>query len=334
MPIDVTCPKCNLVLPAPEAFAGKKIRCADCNTVVDVPVPGALTVDLQPAPNFDRHPVRERGSGRKTIFILASGLAVLALAFVAIWLLRNRREEPRPEPPLPPVEPDGPALIPGLKLHLPFDSVEDHRTFEAVSQKLVGKFADDPEVVDGIRGKALKLSVPVRGSIGSMPFAIDLSDLRDRFAIDAETGLTICLWAISDSATSISPLFLGGDRPLERPRFYFTASKVAAGTYLHFDTADSLNASTVLSGEVGWHHFAMRRSSTGDWSVFYDGVPREMNGRPKRTGSPSFRFAKIGLGGIVAPKSKETKSTIAVDDLRVYDRELNNAEIASLAGKD
>ena len=37
MPIEVTCPSCRATLPAPDEFAGKKIRCADCQGIVEVP---------------------------------------------------------------------------------------------------------------------------------------------------------------------------------------------------------------------------------------------------------------------------------------------------------
>ena len=47
MPIEVTCPSCSATLPAPNEFAGKKIRCADCQGIVEVP---AAKVD--PAPAF------------------------------------------------------------------------------------------------------------------------------------------------------------------------------------------------------------------------------------------------------------------------------------------
>jgi hypothetical protein len=41
MPIDVTCPTCGAVLPAPDELAGKKIRCADCEALVAVPLANA-----------------------------------------------------------------------------------------------------------------------------------------------------------------------------------------------------------------------------------------------------------------------------------------------------
>ena len=46
MPIEVTCPSCKATLPAPNEFAGKKIRCADCQGIVEVP---AAKVDSAPA---------------------------------------------------------------------------------------------------------------------------------------------------------------------------------------------------------------------------------------------------------------------------------------------
>ncbi len=37
MPIEVTCPSCQATLPIPENFTGKKVRCSDCQGIVDVP---------------------------------------------------------------------------------------------------------------------------------------------------------------------------------------------------------------------------------------------------------------------------------------------------------
>ncbi len=37
MPIEVTCPSCQATLPIPENFTGKKVRCSDCEGIVEVP---------------------------------------------------------------------------------------------------------------------------------------------------------------------------------------------------------------------------------------------------------------------------------------------------------
>jgi hypothetical protein len=48
MSIEVTCPTCRAVLPAPETMAGQRIRCADCQSLVDVPKPTEQPSELQP----------------------------------------------------------------------------------------------------------------------------------------------------------------------------------------------------------------------------------------------------------------------------------------------
>ena len=55
MPIEVTCPSCQATLPAPDEFAGKKIRCADCQGIVEVP-----TAKVDSAPAFARPVARTR----------------------------------------------------------------------------------------------------------------------------------------------------------------------------------------------------------------------------------------------------------------------------------
>lgn len=37
MPIEVTCPSCQAILPLPKNFTGKKVRCSDCEGIVEVP---------------------------------------------------------------------------------------------------------------------------------------------------------------------------------------------------------------------------------------------------------------------------------------------------------
>jgi hypothetical protein len=53
MPIDVTCPGCQATLRAPDAAAGKKIKCPKCQTVADVPAaapPAGNQVSAAPPP--------------------------------------------------------------------------------------------------------------------------------------------------------------------------------------------------------------------------------------------------------------------------------------------
>lgn len=139
MPIDVTCPKCNLILPAPDEYAGKRIRCADCETIVEVPVPGATTVEREYTPTVagrersdgDR-PVRRRrpvepAPRRAGLFLTIGGVFLATILAGGIWYWTTREDErpqpaPIPEPiniPLPipapnptPVPKPSPAEIP------------------------------------------------------------------------------------------------------------------------------------------------------------------------------------------------------------------------------
>lgn len=54
MPIEVKCSTCGATLPAPDEFAGKKIRCADCQAIVDVPATVGSAPPLPVAGREDR----------------------------------------------------------------------------------------------------------------------------------------------------------------------------------------------------------------------------------------------------------------------------------------
>ena len=361
MPIDVTCPKCNLILPAPEEYAGKRIRCADCSTIVDVPVPGASTVDQGVSPLFARKPTSDSATAQirrnrsrkpdpaKPWLPIIVGVLLAAIVGTAgtLWYFQSGTE------PKPNQEPDLRATIPtqqtaptdsnppkvqtlstGLKLHLTFESKLGNQTYDPISRKYVGRFADTPEIIEGKRDKAIKLSIPVRTGTLNVPFALDLSDVRDRFALADKAALTIAMWSKVDSTSMTYALFLGADRILERPRIYFSMSRSTSSCYLQLETIDSAFASTVLNGDPDWHHLAVRRTASGVWSVAFDGVPRELSGKNKPSSNSAFTFPRIGVGAAFNAKSKEIRPTIAIDDLRVYDRALSDAEIATLAGKD
>ncbi|QEL18082.1 hypothetical protein [Limnoglobus roseus] len=61
MAIEVKCPTCGAVLPAPDEFAGQKIRCADCEAIVDVPA----ALDPPPLPVARPRPKREEPDERR-----------------------------------------------------------------------------------------------------------------------------------------------------------------------------------------------------------------------------------------------------------------------------
>jgi hypothetical protein len=394
MPIDVTCPKCNLILPAPDEYAGKRIRCAECDTIVDVPVPGAETVEVPTTfprrrrDDDDGGPVRRRRRDdpkpRNTWRPWAIGGAIAAIAAIAvggaaIWYLNSRTEQkpnpdpipapqpnpsPTPSPPTPPLPkptppepkptppepkpkppepkpktpptfrtPASPSTITGLRVHFPFDSKTGSATFEAISAKAAGKLADGTEVVDGKRGKALKIPIPPRGPVID-PFGLDLSDLRDRFKIESNAAATYTIWANTADTTRISPVFsLGQDRTTDRPRIYFSALKYTGSAFVSTDSLNSQLASLNLESERPWHHYAIRRTAAGIWSFFVDGTSIEWR-RPLAANRSKHEFTRVGIGAGLVNSTSTAKPFVIVDDLCVFNRDLADSEIARLAGKD
>jgi TM2 domain-containing membrane protein YozV len=59
MPIIVTCPSCSTTLKAPDAAAGKKVKCPKCTSPITVPAPA-------PAPVADPEPVEEAPEPRRS----------------------------------------------------------------------------------------------------------------------------------------------------------------------------------------------------------------------------------------------------------------------------
>lgn len=58
MPISLACPQCNRAINAADKFAGKKIRCPDCSTVVPVPGAAAQAGVRNAAPASSAKPAR------------------------------------------------------------------------------------------------------------------------------------------------------------------------------------------------------------------------------------------------------------------------------------
>ncbi len=65
MPIEVTCPSCDAILPVPEEFAGQKIRCADCEAIVNVPAIADAAAPPQAYDMVDEQPKRARPVAKK-----------------------------------------------------------------------------------------------------------------------------------------------------------------------------------------------------------------------------------------------------------------------------
>jgi hypothetical protein len=63
VPINVTCPQCGALLPAPDEFAGRAIRCGGCQGVVPVPA-AAITPVARPVARAIARPIARPASGK------------------------------------------------------------------------------------------------------------------------------------------------------------------------------------------------------------------------------------------------------------------------------
>lgn len=103
--------------------------------------------------------------------------------------------------------------------------------------------------------------------------------------------------------------------------------------YGAFDTTDTGGASFAHAADSTWHHFALRRSTAGVWTCFVDGTAHELRRKAAGAG-PKLTFTKVAIGGSVSTTVAGLKPIVAIDDVCVYGRELTDAEVARLAGKD
>lgn len=81
MAIHVTCPRCGMVLRAPENLAGKEARCPRCKTTVTVPAAG----DAAPAPELEP---RERAvpTGQRPAESRKDQVTLFILSYFLGWL--------------------------------------------------------------------------------------------------------------------------------------------------------------------------------------------------------------------------------------------------------
>jgi hypothetical protein len=221
--------------------------------------------------------------------------------------------------------------FPGLKLYLACDELTGGALVEAVGKKTVGSL-EGGELVDGVRGKALRLSHDERVRHGKP--AVDLSDLRDDFHVPANGPFTLALWV---------------RQVVPSPRLSTRALGAGAGTqpvsrWLNLDVM--AGSATLLLGERGaakgrvvnvpfsektaplgtWYHLALVRDEKGEVRCLVNGV--ESGPGRARQFPGELRYDTLGL-----VQSFEGRAVVDVDELCLFDRALAAAELRKLAGR-
>lgn len=247
-----------------------------------------------------------------------------------------RRAAPRGFTHAGPVPPPATEL-PGLRFYLPFDDEAGPTVREGVSGKAVGVLKAG-EFVDGVRGKALRLSHdPVGRPL--QPTALDLADQKGAFRVPAGAPFTLAVWVRPVTPTGRVDVFTAKQQ-VAKTRFtqvnvYATVGP-DGGTLTawlgELGETSAIPNQHAWSGPVPaagvWHHLAVVRDDQGVVRVLVDGVEaRRWRGRGRFPDEIDPETVALSL-----PRSNQAVS-VDVDELCLFDAALTENEVRKLAGQ-
>jgi hypothetical protein len=97
--------------------------------------------------------------------------------------------------PLAAAPPPSPADFPGLVFHLPLDDTDGDRVADAVGRKAVGRIRSTAEVVDGVRGRAIRLGLGSRAPLTEVNATLlNLDDQAGKLKLGSKDPFTIAVW--------------------------------------------------------------------------------------------------------------------------------------------
>jgi Concanavalin A-like lectin/glucanases superfamily len=251
------------------------------------------------------------------------------------------------KPVMPPVDPvappkkSGPAGVPspatefpGLKFYLACDALDAGTVTEAVSGKQVGKVAD-AAVVEGVRGKALRLTHDRKNP---NRHALDLTDQVDALRVAAEKPFTLAFWARrvqSDQASGFGAYLLDAETEFRKaPARGFRVQMLPgspAGVYVHLSDASipggagpPFHPAHKVAEPAKWNHFALVRNEKGEIRWLVNGAD---SGAAAGSFTGELRYDKIGL-----LRSSSDTTVVDLDEFCLFDRALSDAELKKLAG--
>jgi hypothetical protein len=226
--------------------------------------------------------------------------------------------------------PPPPSEFPGLKFHLAFDEDNGFHVRESVSGKLTVNLIYG-QYVDGVRGKALRLSYQPR-SMTPAP-RLDLKSQTPVLGVPADTPFTLALWV----------------RAVEGRGTPFQASRTIDGKVhgLFVESVATPSKGQELSVTLGargknddpehawssesptpgaWRHVAIVREGNGTVRVLVNGeeAPR-VRGNGRFTDALEFDWVYCLVSSGAEP------ATVDIDDLCVFDRALTEGQLRRLA---
>jgi hypothetical protein len=254
--------------------------------------------------------------------VTSMAVGIQGAGATGMLILDNIRLYPQEPETIAPVQPD-PA---GLVLHYAFEG-------------------NTNDSAGANQGTAFGSPTYVMGKIGQ---AIMLDGLDDYVAIDnfsyasqGHTEITVSAWI--RTAVEGNQIIVSFDRN-EYWRLEINGDGGGPGEAawdVMTDTGqvdyESSGGSTTCVDDDQWHHVA-GVFDNGTVTLYIDGNPQRsaFGGATFGTGTP--RFGYVGLGSEstefnLEPRTPASYFTGAVDDVRIYDRALTDAEVAGLAGR-
>jgi hypothetical protein len=215
--------------------------------------------------------------------------------------------------------------IKGLKFYLDCDAIDDGTVRDAASKKSAGKL-NDGHLVDGARGKALRLTTKGGTAKDSPALALDPALI----GIDADKPFTFALWVRHDyPEVGNLPILSGYSKKQGTvPCVSLAFRVVPKGTILYAlrDHPKSTLGAGIAPLNNEWVHVALVRDEKNEIRFYLNGT--EAESRKTITFAAALQcdeYTLVYSGG--------GRYTLDVDEFCVFDRALTAAEVKRLAGR-
>lgn len=236
---------------------------------------------------------------------------------------------PTPTPPLPdPIPIPKASDFPRIAVYLPFDGPElNDLMTDAVSKRRIGRGLPTGTMIDGIRGKALRIQFTGRDRGG-----LDITDQSSRLDFRLGQAVTLAFWFRYPEPLRDATIAFGmtGKNETKLTVAPTDISASAFGLEYTHPVSRTRKEYAKLTGPLKggpgeWNHFAIVRADGGKLAGYLNGVP--LTGEHQVTGDVAdFTLAGFGF----SPDSRG--GTLDLDELAIYQRVLSASELKRLAG--
>lgn len=236
---------------------------------------------------------------------------------------------PTPSPPIPdPVPIPKASDLPRIAVYLPFDGPElNDLMTDAVGKRRIGRGLPTGTMIDGIRGKALRIQFTGRDRGG-----FDITDQASRLDFRLGQAVTLAFWFRYPEPLRDATIAFGMAGRNDTKLTVAPTDKSASAFGLEYSHAVSKTRKEYakligpLKGGPGeWNHFAFTRADGGKLAAYLNGTP--LTGEHKVNGDiADFSIAGFGF----SPDSRG--GTLDLDELAIFQRVLSASEVKRLAG--